>query len=48
MIDPKTHIGETYGIYEIIDILPSRDKYGHLVYRGKCLKCGYEKNRCIW
>lgn len=43
MIDPKTHIGETYGIYEIIDILPSRDKYGHLVYRGKCLKCGYEK-----
>ena len=43
MVDTKTHIGEIYGIYEIIDIFPDGDKYDHLIYRGRCLKCGYEK-----
>lgn len=43
MVDPNIHIGEIYGIYEIIGILPDRDKRNRAIYKGKCLKCGYEK-----
>ena len=36
-----SHIGEIHGIYEIIDILPDKDKYGHWIYKCECVKCGY-------
>lgn len=41
--DPRSHIGETHGIYTIIDMLNEKDKYGHYIYIAKCNKCGYEK-----
>lgn len=43
--DPRIHIGETYGIYTIIDILPDeeRDSSGHRIYIAKCNLCGYER-----
>ena len=43
MVDGRSHIGEKIGVYELIDILPERDKYGHLVYVGKCSECGHLK-----
>lgn len=36
-----SHIGETHGIYEIIDTLPDKDKYGHWIYKCECVKCGH-------
>ena len=42
-INPIDHIGETHGIYTIVDMLDEKDKYGHYIYIGKCNECGYEK-----
>ena len=39
------HIGETYGIYTLIEFLNEKDKYGHYLYKGKCKVCGYETVR---
>jgi hypothetical protein len=39
-INPKCHIGETHGIYTIIDVLEEKDKYSHYVYKCVCNKCG--------
>ena len=39
------HVGETYGIYTLIDFLNEKDKYGHYLYKGKCKVCGYETVR---
>lgn len=36
------HVGETYGIYTLIEFLNEKDKYGHYLYKGKCKVCGYE------
>ena len=36
------HVGETYGIYTLIEFLNEKDKYGHYLYKGKCKICGYE------
>lgn len=43
MIDPKIHIGETHGIFYILDVLPEKDKYGHWVYDCVCTKCGFHR-----
>lgn len=40
MFDPRSHIGETHGVYVIIDMLPDKDKYGHWIYKCECTKCG--------
>lgn len=42
-IDPKSHIGEIHGIYQIVDVLDEKDKYNHWIYKGICSKCGHEK-----
>ena len=39
------HVGETYGIYTLIESLNEKDKYGHYLYKGKCKICGYETVR---
>lgn len=39
------HVGETYGIYTLIEFLNEKDKYGHYLYKGKCKVCGYETVR---
>ena len=39
------HVGETYGIYTLIEFLNEKDKYGHYLYKGKCKICGYETVR---
>lgn len=41
--DPKRHVGETHGIYTIIEALNEKDKYKHWLYRCVCNECGYEK-----
>lgn len=41
--DPKCHIGETHGIYTIVDVLDEKDKYGHYIYKSICNICGHEK-----
>lgn len=41
--NPKSHIGETHGIYTIIDMLDKKDKYGHWIYKSVCNKCGFIK-----
>ena len=41
--DPRSHIGETHGIYIIIDMLNEKDKYGHYIYVVECKECGYKK-----
>ena len=42
-IDPRIHIGEIHGIYELIDVSEDTDIYGHYIYKGVCKECGYEK-----
>lgn len=41
--DPRCHIGETHGVFTLVDVLEEKDKYGHYVYKGVCNECGYEK-----
>lgn len=41
-VNIKNHVGETYGIYKLIEFLNEKDKYGHYLYKGKCKVCGYE------
>ena len=43
VIDPRCHIGETHGIYTIIDVLDKKDKYGHWIYKSVCTECGREQ-----
>lgn len=42
IIDPRCHIGETHGIYTIVDVLDEKDKYGHWIYKSVCTECGHE------
>lgn len=42
-IDPRCHVGETHGVYTIVDVLDEKDKYGHYIYKGVCNECGYVK-----
>lgn len=44
--DPCSHVGETHGIYTIIDALDEKDQYGRYIYIGKCSECGYERRAC--
>lgn len=41
--DPRCHIGETHGIYTIVDMLDEKDRYGHYIYIGECNECGYKQ-----
>lgn len=41
VFDPKSHIGETHGIYKIVD-MGEKDKYGHYIYTAECTICGYK------
>lgn len=41
-MENNNHVGETYGIYTLIEFLNEKDKYGHYLYKGKCKVCGYE------
>ena len=41
--NPRSHIGEIHGVYEIVDMLDKKDKYGHWIYKGVCIHCGREK-----
>ena len=45
--NPNIHIGEQYGIYMLIDLLPEKDKYGHYVYVGECAECGFLKQSTL-
>lgn len=42
-IIPEEHIGQTYGVYKIVDVLPTRNKHGALMFVGVCEQCGFEK-----
>ena len=39
--DPRCHVGETHGIYTLVDVLAEKDKYGHYIYKGECIECGH-------
>lgn len=41
-IDPRSHVGETHGIYTIVSVLDEKDKYNHWIYKCTCNECGYE------
>ena len=41
VFDPKSHIGETHGIYKIVD-MGEKDRYGHYIYTAECTVCGYK------
>ena len=41
--DSKCHIGETHGIYTLVDVLDEKDKYSHYIYKGVCNECGHER-----
>ena len=43
-VDPRCHIGETHGVFTLVDVLEEKDKYGHYVYKGVCNECGYIKS----
>lgn len=40
-IDPRCHVGETHGIYTIVDVLDEKDRHGHWIYKCVCNECGY-------
>ena len=42
-IDSRCHVGETHGIYTMIDMLSEKDKYGHLMYVSQCNVCGFQR-----
>jgi hypothetical protein len=42
-INPRDHVGETHGIYTIVDMLSKTDKYGHWIYKCICNECGHVK-----
>lgn len=37
------HLGETLGIYTLVDVLEERNKHGSLIYIGKCNSCGFTR-----
>ena len=41
--NPKAHIGEVHGVYELVDVSENTDKYSHYIYKGVCKECGYVK-----
>lgn len=40
----KNHVGEVVGIFEIIELMPYKDKDGHhTLYKGICKECGISR-----
>lgn len=39
----KNHIGETVGIYKIVESMPYKDNSNHTLYKGVCKECGFER-----
>lgn len=37
------HIGETFGIYTIVEKIEHKNSDGHSLYKGICKECGYER-----
>lgn len=39
----KSHIGETVGVFTIVEQMPYKDSDGHALYKGICNECGFER-----
>lgn len=39
----KNHIGETIGVFTIVELMPYKDIDGHALYKGVCNDCGFER-----
>ena len=39
----KNHIGETVGVFTIVEQMPYKDEDGHALYKGVCNECGFER-----
>lgn len=39
----KSHIGETVGVFTIVEQMPYKCSDGHALYRGICNECGFER-----
>lgn len=37
------HVGETVGIFKIVEQMPYKDSDGHVLYKGICNDCGFER-----
>lgn len=37
------YVGETIGIFEIIERMSYKDNDGHALYKGVCIQCGFER-----
>lgn len=43
MKETNNHLGETVGVFKIIELMPGRDVDGHALYKGICKKCGLKR-----
>lgn len=41
--DPDIHIGETHGVFTIVERLDKKDTTGHWLYKAVCNECGFER-----
>lgn len=39
----KNHVGETVGVFTIVELMPYKDDDGHALYKGICNECGFER-----
>lgn len=39
----KNHVGETVGVFTIVEQMPYKDEDGHALYKGVCNECGFER-----
>lgn len=39
----NNHVGETVGIFLIVELMPYKNKDGHALYKGVCNECGFER-----
>lgn len=39
----KNHVGETVGVFTIVELMPYKDEDGHTLYKGICNECGFER-----
>lgn len=43
MVVKNNHIGETVGIYQIVEVMPYKATDKHILYKGICIECGTER-----
>ena len=39
----EERIGERVGIFELVELIPEKSNDGHIIYKGVCQECGFER-----